>query len=168
MGGTIEVDSIEGEGSCFHFQVPFAIAKKKVEENQITHSRDLKKAKILLAEDNEMNVLVATAYLEKWNAQYDVAETGKQACELLSQNHYDLVLMDLHMPVMDGYEASQAIRAFEENDKKSIPIIALTASALMEIRERIQEAGMSAFVSKPFEPDELYQTIEKHLPSLHN
>jgi CheY-like chemotaxis protein len=105
-------------------------------------------------------VLFTTQLLEGWNTVIDVAENGAIAVEKVQEKTYDLVIMDLHMPVMDGYTATRRIREFNQQ----IPIIALTASATADIEQKIADAGMQAYVTKPFNPDDLYFKIRTSIP----
>jgi len=106
--------------------------------------------------------MVTSKFLTEWQCKYDIADNGKIAIEKLQKNAYDAVLMDLQMPVMDGYTATERIRNFEDQRIKNTPIIALSASALGEIETRARKYGMNDFVTKPFVPEILYKTIIKH------
>jgi hypothetical protein len=119
---------------------------------------DLKGIRILLVEDVEFNVVVAEKMLSGWNALVDIAENGMEAIAKAKSSIYELILMDLQMPVMDGYTASTKIREFN----KDVPIIALTASGNLELQQRVMDAGMNALVSKPFKPLDLFQTIKNY------
>jgi CheY-like chemotaxis protein len=112
----------------------------------------------LLVEDTAFNVLYATQLLKSWNASVDVAENGLLAVDKVKQNEYDIVLMDLQMPVMDGYTATKKIREFN----KEVPVVALTASATSNVKERSYEHGMNDYITKPFVPAEFYQRIKKY------
>ena len=162
----IEVDSILGQGSIFSFELPFGVlshrpvgdplTKAKLEQSEV---RNLSGKKILLVEDNPSNVLVARKFLERWNATLELADNGAEALDRMRNASFDLVLMDLQMPVMDGYQAATLIRSMEDPIKRKTPIIALTASAMVEIQDRAFAVGMNDYVSKPFNPQELYQKI---------
>jgi CheY-like chemotaxis protein len=163
MKGEISVESEIGRGSKFSVEMGFGLgeligkkASRNVEQNYLPHQ------KLLLVEDNKMNQLVAGKFLGKWNIPYDVAENGREAIEKLLTNDYQLILMDLHMPEMDGYEATKAIRLLEDNNKRNVPIIALSASVLSSVEDKIHTFGMNDFVSKPFEPEVLFNTIKKY------
>jgi CheY-like chemotaxis protein len=112
--------------------------------------------KILLVEDNNINVFVVARFLKNWDITYDVAQNGAIALDMHHKSRYDLILMDLQMPVMDGYEATTAIRL---KDKKT-PIIALTANAFSDIKLKVMEVGMNDYITKPFDPDDLYKKIK--------
>lgn len=118
------------------------------------------KAKILLVEDNPINQRVAVKMLEKRGYKLDIADNGLEALELMKRNKYDLLLMDVQMPKMDGYEATRNIRK-NESGASRIPIIAMTANALKGDKEKCLQAGMDDYVSKPFRPNELYSIVEK-------
>ena len=107
----------------------------------------------------EINIFVAEMMLSNWNAKVDKAENGIVAIEKIKNNHYDLVLMDIQMPVMDGYTATEEIRKFNT----IIPIIALTASLSIDIQEKATEVGMNGFITKPFNPNELFAIISKNV-----
>ncbi|TDO24316.1 ATP-binding protein [Pedobacter duraquae] len=148
------------EGSLFYFFLTFdkgtsAINEKKQSVLPLESDQPLAGVSILLVEDNMMNVLVAQRYLERWGAEIDVAYNGLEALHKLNLDKHQLVLIDLNMPVMDGYEAATRMRA----DGVVIPILALTANLPEEIRDRVYEAGINDFVLKPFLPDELYRKV---------
>lgn len=124
---------------------------------------DLKDANILLAEDNLSNQQIIILYIKNAVKKVDVALNGKEALEKFGRTKYDLVLMDIQMPVMDGIKATQKIREIEQSTSSHTPIIAVTANAFPEDKERCLAAGMDDYISKPFQPDELLQMIKKHL-----
>jgi CheY-like chemotaxis protein len=117
--------------------------------------------KVLVVEDNEVNQLVASKYLQKWGIYPDLADNGRIAVEKAKQNSYDLILMDLQMPEMDGYEATKSIRLLNPHYAE-IPIIALTAASFGEIKEKVANAGLNEFITKPFSPTELFDIISKY------
>ena len=122
-------------------------------------------ARVLLAEDDEINQLVAVSMLQKMGLEADAVSTGKGAVAALSQKHYDLVLMDCQMPEVDGFDATRLIRSkISSVLNHQIPIIALTAHALLENRERCLKAGMNDFISKPITPEELARVVKQWLP----
>jgi two-component system sensor histidine kinase/response regulator len=135
--------------------------RRMITENSLEHERP--RAKVLLAEDNKTNQLVAVAMLTKRGHEVDVAETGLQALEKVISKQYDVVLMDIQMPEMDGLEATRAIRAMPEFEK--LPIVACTAHALAEERVRCEAAGMNGFLTKPYKPHELREAVEQWLRS---
>lgn len=167
MGGRIWVTSEVGRGSAFCFAVPFEIwaaANRPVSApiGADDHS-PLRPLRILMAEDSPDNTTIALAYLEDTPYQVDVAETGAIACEMFKAGHYDLVLMDRQMPVMDGLTATRTLRAWEKtNGRLPTPIIALTASALKGDRETCLAAGCTAYLTKPIKQDVLLQAIRHY------
>jgi signal transduction histidine kinase/ActR/RegA family two-component response regulator len=165
QGSTLHLDSEHGKGSVFYFTQTFSkvvTTEKKVESR--THhlpteeSRPLTGVSILLVEDNEVNILVARTFLERWGATIDVAINGQEALDKVDTTRHKLVLMDMHMPVMDGYEASRRMR--ERGIK--IPIVALTASLPREVDDKIKTTGIDDIVVKPFVPDNLFKVILHH------
>lgn len=168
QGGEIEVDSAEGEGSTFKFVLDFKKAKtvptKKKAEDE---TRVISDASILLVEDNLINQKIATQFLTKWGANVEVANNGKEGVEKLRNQHFDIVLMDLNMPVMDGYEATVEIRSDSDSRVANTPIIALTADAFTEVRDRVLNAGMDDYITKPINPVVFNKTLNKHLGTTH-
>lgn len=163
--GKIAVSSHIGEGSTFSVQLRFGKPKSKIISKSTTSQggENLENIRILLVEDNQINQFVAVKFLDKWKCQYDIAENGEIALDYLSQSSYDLILMDLQMPVMDGYDATREIRNEQSKYYRDIPIIALTAGSILEVQNEAFEIGMNDFITKPFNPDELYAKIKKHL-----
>lgn len=125
-----------------------------------------KKWKILLVEDKKMNQVLAVALLKKKDWQVKVASNGQEALEILAKKSFDLILMDVQMPEMDGIEATAHIRKKEEKTKEHIPIIAMTAHAMKGDREKCLAAGMDDYISKPFRAQIFYQTIEELLRTM--
>lgn len=162
VGSEIFVKSEEGKGTVFWFDISFLkvldpIVSEEIQEEQSNNI--LSGKSILLVEDNQMNILVAKKFLAKWNLQVDIANNGQEAIEKVKSGTYDLVLMDLQMPVMDGYKATRHIRSFN----KEVPIIALTASALLKVRQDVLSAGMNDYITKPFNPDDLKRKITQYI-----
>jgi len=164
MNSKIQLESEVGVGSRFFFELTLDIStkvgKRKTVSKEITYFSNVK---VLLVEDNPINVLVAKRFLEKWGFEVDTAENGQIALDKALENDYQLILMDLHMPVMDGYDASQAIRALKDPKFKTMPIIALTASADSFSKTRVLNCGMDTIVTKPFEPEELNRVLNEYL-----
>ena len=125
------------------------------------------KAQVLLVEDYKANVLVATALLEEFGYGYAVAGNGQEALHIVKSQHFDLVLMDVQMPGIDGFEATHFIRAWEKTQGgKRLPIIGMTAHALAGDKERCLAVGMDDYIAKPFHPDIFKEKLEKYLGAL--
>ncbi len=154
MGGTISVESQLNVGSKFIMELSFAIDKTAQTEKETETAVSIKGMKILLVEDNELNLEIAQTMLEEEGAVITTAENGELAVEKFAASEagvFDLILMDIMMPVMDGLEATRKIRAMEHPDAKTIPIVAMTANAFEEDMKKTREAGMNAHLSKPIE-----------------
>ena len=169
MGGTIEVESTEGEGSEFIVNIPCAISDNVVEK-KTEHKVRMKfeGKRILLAEDNELNQQIATAILEGAGFAVDIAKDGVFAVDMIKEHkagYYDVVLMDIQMPFKDGYEAAREIRASEDKDKASVPIVAVTANAFEEDKRNAIEAGMNGHLAKPYNVPEMLETLSEILNS---
>jgi PAS domain S-box-containing protein len=167
MGGRIWVESAVEKGSVFSFAVPLDIWAEDTRRAAVPAGTGPEPAlpalRILLAEDSPDNCTITMAYLEGTPYRVEIAETGAIACEMFVAGHYDLVLMDRQMPVMDGLTATRTIRAWEKaNDRPSTPIIALTASALKGDREMCLAAGCTAYLSKPIKQEVLLQAVKEH------
>ncbi len=167
QGGKISVSSRVGVGTTFTFMIPYEVGsqsdlvveetttapKKKQQTNSLANMR------VLLVEDNDINRMYAANILKKWHCQYDEAENGQIALEKLRKQDYDIILMDIQMPVLDGIETSRSIRTTFPSPKKDTPIIAFTANALKGDKDKYLEAGMNSYISKPFMPDDLYNLM---------
>jgi signal transduction histidine kinase/CheY-like chemotaxis protein len=167
MGSKLEVESTSGKGSRFWFDITMECSAEKpavAEQKKITDLKPFNNLHILVAEDNPINMIVANKILEKWNVQVSKAVNGQEALELASQNKYDLILMDLQMPVMDGLAAVDHIRQFNT----TIPIIALTATSYETMLTDLHSKGLNDFVQKPFKPEELHSKISKALGLINN
>ncbi len=166
MGGTIQIDSVENQGTTIHVVIPFEIAEESaaVQEMSELPKENLSGRRILLVEDNELNREIAAFLLKDEGISVTEAEDGQQAVECflkMPEGYYDAVLMDIMMPVMDGYQATREIRGSGKKDAEMIPIIAMTANAFAEDKRKTMEAGMDAHLSKPINVPELMDTIRK-------
>ena len=166
MGGNIGVESIPGEGSVFTFSISCAIpdaadlVKQSTVKRRASASSILRNKKILVAEDNPINQQLALEFLQRSGAHVDIAETGRQAITAAVEGDYDAILMDIHMPQVDGLEATATLR----EQGLTLPIIAVSADALTERKTAALEAGCNAYVTKPIDFDALLSALEEHLP----
>lgn len=168
-GSQINVTSQLGIGSVFSFEIKLEKGKNKNEGFDLEVSKEnrlelddiavLTGKKVLVVEDNVMNMMIAEEFLTRWGMILSKAENGKEACDLAAEESFDLVLMDLHMPIMDGYEASRRIHELIPD----LPIVALTASTIAEQQEQIKSAGMKGYVLKPFHPKDLRSKLTQVL-----
>jgi CheY-like chemotaxis protein len=178
MSGTISVESEEGKGTEFTISLQFKLSRKHsdmlkisgLQENEEANDQEetiiLEDKHILLVEDGELNREIAETILLEMGMQVDTAVNGKEAVEKVQQKRedtYDLILMDIQMPVMDGYEATRKIRGLQNERKASIPIVAMTANAFEEDRKRALEAGMDDHLTKPIQVPEMMHAIQKYI-----
>ena len=162
MGGKIWVESEENSGSKFIVEIALEkgdISKIEESDHKDFNITSLKKSKILLVEDNEINQEIVLGFLEESAIEVAIANNGQEAVDMFGSDHYELILMDLQMPIMDGFEATRRIR---EKDK-DIPIVALTANAMREDVDKTRESGMNMHLSKPIEAEKLYDVLFKYL-----
>jgi CheY-like chemotaxis protein len=166
QGGTINIESEPDKGSTFKFAMSFGISEKaglsSGPEAQETFA-GLEGKRILVAEDNKINFFVANKFLVGWGIHVTHAENGQLALDILEKEEFDLILMDLHMPVMDGIEATRIIRKSENPKIKDIPIVALTAAIMSESHDKIEDLKINDYVLKPFKPHDLFGRILKHV-----
>ena len=165
QGSKISIESEINRGSKFYFDLEFdcsdsSSALHTNESNPIQNNFDLpENLKILLVDDNPMNLRIATKFLQKWKAEVTVASNGEEAIQTFKNDRFDLILMDLQMPILDGYSATKEIRIM--NSK--IPIIALTADTIGDVLERVLSCGMNAMITKPFQPESIKEKIHSLL-----
>ncbi|WP_461451808.1 ATP-binding protein [Mucilaginibacter sp.] len=165
QGLKMHVNSVVGKGSEFTFNMEFPVSTEvyvpKIDNKLPFQANDtLSHLRMLIAEDNVVNVMLMKKLLSKWNITPTIAENGERAVQLVQYGNFDIILMDLQMPIMNGFDAAIEIRKMPDPRKANIPIIALTASALFDIRERVYNSGMNDYVSKPFKPEELLEKIQ--------
>lgn len=170
QGGTITVNSKLGQGTVFTFtlflekgSLEHLLFLEKHKTENLSPSADFSNATILLVEDNKINQRVAAHELRKWKANVEIANDANEAIQILGTKKIDVVLMDLSMPGMDGYEATVHIRTKMDYPIKNVPIIAMTASALSDEKDKCFQIGMNDYISKPFEPSELHQKLVQYL-----
>jgi CheY-like chemotaxis protein len=171
MGGEIRVDSVPGAGSVFQITVPLVAAPATVQTESAlsaavaTAARRLagsvRSARVLVAEDNIVNQRVAAGLLTRRGHVVTVVGNGREAVDAVQRGEFDVVLMDVQMPEMDGFEATAAIRERERETGQRIRIVAMTAHAMSGDRERCLAAGMDGYLSKPIEQRMLYEAVER-------
>jgi CheY-like chemotaxis protein len=173
QNGRIEVQSELNKGSRFVLRLGLSTASVAMNSKPITEafpniytSNELRGIKILLVEDNWLNHILAKKFLQKWKVEVDYAENGLKAIEKVKSrtlnDFYDLILMDLQMPEMDGFQATQLIRLIPQQIYREIPIIAMTAYSWADIADKATSSGITDFIMKPFHPKELFQKINKY------
>lgn len=162
LGSKIQLTSEIGIGSDFYFEVSFDISNdlQVINEDDINEVFDLEQLKVLVAEDNAMNRLLLKKVFSKWNSELVFVENGLEAIEKASTDDFDVILMDLHMPLVDGYEATKSIRELQDVKKANVHIIALTASVSNNMEEKIIQSGMNGFMYKPFNANDMYATLK--------
>lgn len=172
MHSTIELKSEPGKGSEFSFnltlkkanhpenQIPFVPKKNKAESEPSLGGK-----RVLMVEDNDINYYLTSQFFKRWDIHIVRAENGKAAIERINNENFDLILMDIQMPVMDGIEATELIRQNPDLNIKDIPIIALTAATLEETRKKARKAGMNDFLTKPINPTELFTKLKQLIPT---
>lgn len=166
QGGTISVESEPDKGSTFRFVLYFGIPENtgKIEKVETIESYSgLEGKRILVAEDNKINFFVANKFLTGWGVIVTHVENGKLALEILEKEDFDLILMDLHMPVMDGIEATRFIKKSDKPRISNIPVVALTAAIMSESQDKIEGLSFNDYVLKPFKPHDLFEKILKNI-----
>ena len=167
LEGKIQVESELGKGSQFRVYLPFKLnlrTSPKTIGKSIETSvfKDNKKYNLLLVDNSEINqLLVVKSLLNHGGFYVDVAQDGEKALQYIQVRDYDIILMDLKMPNLDGFETTKAIRSLKDRDLKKIPIVALTAFASQDQKKACLKAGMNAYISKPFKQEELISVVEK-------
>ena len=164
---SIVVESKPKDGSLFHFEIEFPY-KKAIPQSVVTvpekhDALSLKGYNIMLVEDNVMNIMVAKKIFEKWDCKLNIAEDGYIAMQKATRHDFDIILMDLQMPGIDGFETTKKLRKMSDYYSK-VPIFALSAAAPEEVIEKVKESGMNEMITKPFNPKQLYSIIKSYLP----
>jgi len=163
-GGELTFSSQIGKGSVFNFTNWYAIvAKPKLKINEEDRLAPFTGVNVLVAEDNMVNQFILSKMLKDWKVNVEIVDNGRKVIEKLEQGDFDMILMDTHMPEMNGYQAAKTIRVDFDESKRSIPIISLSAAALDHEKEEAMAAGMNDVLSKPFQPHELHEKMQKLL-----
>jgi signal transduction histidine kinase len=166
QGLQMRVVSMPDRGSEFSFNMEFPVPTETVVEQAekqplaLSGPDSLSNIRVLIAEDNMVNVMLMKKLFSKWGITPTIAENGERAIEMVQYGNFDIILMDLQMPILNGFDAAVEIRKMPDPKKANTPIIALTASALFDIKERVFSSGMNDYVSKPFKPDELREKMQ--------
>ena len=164
MGGELQVKSKVKEGSTFYFEIPVVECDNEtVDEDNVTENQEITfSGHVLIVEDNKTNQMLLSMMLEDFGLSYDVANDGVEGLECFTKNKYDIILMDENMPNLNGVEASKQIRLME-HDNGFIPIVAVTANALSEDKQRFLDAGMDDYISKPYSEEDIVRVLKKYL-----
>jgi len=167
QGGAISVESEPDKGSVFTFSIEYTVPATETRSPDQAAVADSMKGlagkRILVAEDNKINFFVANKFLESWGVIVTHVENGALALEEIKRQEFDLILMDLHMPVMDGIEATRVIRSSADKKISQIPIVALTAAVMSEAHDKIENLAINDYVLKPFKPRDLYDRISRNV-----
>lgn len=164
LGGDLQLESEQGKGSRFFFTINMQLcknSKRPEKENDDQVLSTLKGARVLVAEDNKINMIITRKFLKLWDVIIDEAVNGEEAVQLFRKNEYDVLLIDLDMPVMDGYQALSEIR----KGNKNIPAIAFTAALLPQMKEYLTDKGFNDFLQKPFRPEHLHKIVSSYYQS---
>jgi CheY-like chemotaxis protein len=160
---TETIAELMGEKESASYQPDVDLANTLAETEKNPMAENTKGLRLLIAEDNPLNVKLMKKVFAKWDITPTIAENGEKAIEILQYSNFDIILMDLQMPVLDGFGAARGIRKMQDPEKAGIPIIALTAAAFQNLEEQISDAGMNGYLSKPFNPEELMTKINQQL-----
>ncbi|MDP1726963.1 MAG: tetratricopeptide repeat protein [Bacteroidota bacterium] len=162
LNSKLQLESVSGKGSTFYFTINFEVSRNaSIGKSAKTASFEdsIKGKRVLIVEDNMMNVMVLRQFLQKWGIITEVALNGKEGFERVKETNFDAILMDIHMPEMDGIEATMLIRQLADERKRRVPIIAITAENEMQLRQQVYEVGMNDYIFKPFNPDDLKERL---------
>ncbi len=163
MNGKISLESKPDVGSYFSFKIPLHISSEGLKLETQNRIVDFTPYHILLVEDNDMNQLVMSKYFNKWGLSFDIAENGKQALNMIEENEYNLILLDLEMPIMDGFETAENIRNHKNSDINKTIIVALSASVFSEVEEKTKKIGFNDFIGKPINANYVYKKLAEYL-----
>jgi len=166
----LQLESTIGVGSTFYFTINFEVSRNASfgkSAKTASFEDSIEGKRILIVEDNMMNIMVLRQFLERWGVKAEIAMNGREAIDRMKEAHFDAVLMDIHMPEMDGIEATIEIRKLPEERKRNVPIIALTAENEMQFRQRVYEVGMNDYIFKPFNPEDLKERLGYALYNSH-
>lgn len=162
LNSKLQLESTIGKGSTFYFTINFEVSRNTAigkSAKTTSFENSIKGKRILIVEDNMMYVMVFRQFLEKWGVKTEVALNGLEGFKAVANSYFDAVLMDIHMPEMDGIEAAIQIRRMTDERKRNVPIIALTAENEMQLRQRVYEVGMNDYIFKPFNPEDLKERL---------
>lgn len=162
LNSKLQLESVVGKGSRFYFTINFEVSRNaSIGKSSRTASFEdsIKGKRVLVVEDNMMNIMVIRQFLQKWGVVTEIALNGREGVNRLQESNFDAILMDIHMPEMDGIEATKIIRKMTDERKRNVPIIALTAENEMQFRQRVYEVGMNDYIFKPFNPDDLRERL---------
>ncbi len=169
-GSEMQVSSEAGKGSIFSFEVKLGVNKEQAKKSRRISKEQtpqlFKSARLLIVDDNPTNIFIISEYLQQWNLSYDSVGSGREAIEAVQNSQFELVLLDLHMPGMDGYETAKAIRNLSLSSQPVI--IALSASGRGDVNIKQKRAGINDYVPKPFRPAELFDALAHHLEVVKN
>ncbi|GAA3639426.1 PAS domain-containing sensor histidine kinase [Flavivirga jejuensis] len=166
QGSDLKVESDLGKGATFSFEITYKVSNRLsvYEPDMIKMQPDYEPIDInvLVAEDNKMNVLILKRFFNNWGITYTIAENGEEVLDFFEEFDYDLILMDLQMPKINGYQAAKIIRNSKNENKASVPIIALTAFAQTDVKKKTEQYKMNGFMGKPFNPEKLYKLLKSY------
>ncbi len=160
QNSNLQLESKKGKGSTFWFDISYTHSNEDlVNKKDFISNNEPIDLKVLVAEDNSLNALLLTKLFSKWRIEYIIAKNGQELLDIYAEKDFDLILMDLQMPILDGYETTRAIRKMDDVDKSMIPIIALTAFSKSEVSDKTKRYKMNGYVSKPFNVNELHKLL---------
>lgn len=162
-GSNLEIESEEGKGAKFWFEISYKHSNVKlIDDHNYESKTDPIDIRVLVAEDNNLNALLLKKLFKKWNVDYTIAKNGQELLDIYKNEDFDLILMDLQMPVLGGYETTMQIRKMSDNIKSVIPIVALTAFTEVEVKDKTKRYKMNGYLSKPLNIKELYGVLSRY------